>query len=140
MRNRLMICAVLCASLALSACSVKNELPDLSGMGEITVISREEGSGTRDEFENIIGTNGGGTKNIALSTAEISEIISNDKNAVGYTAYSTLVLPESVKAISVNGITPTVEISAAENTPYAEAIILRTAGNCLPQRRIFLRM
>lgn len=128
MRNRLMICAALCVSLTLSACSAKSELPDLSGMGEITVISREEGSGTRDEFENIIGTNGSGTKNIALSTAEVSEIISNDKNAVGYTAFSTAELPESVKAISVNGISPTVENIGSGKYPLCRSYYLAYSG------------
>ena len=138
MRNCLITCAVLCASLALSACSVKNELPDLSGMGEITVISREEGSGTRDEFENIIGTNGGGTKNIALSTAEVSEIISNDKNAVGYTAYSTLVLPESVKAISVNGVSPTEENIGSGKYPLCRSYYLAYSGELSAAETDFL--
>lgn len=128
MRNRLIIGIVLCTALVLSACSAKNELPDLSGMGEITVISREEGSGTRDEFENIIGTNGGGTKNIALSTAEVSDIISNDKNAVGYTAYSTSELPESVNAISVNGIYPTEENIGSGKYPLCRSYYLAYSG------------
>ena len=128
MRNRLILSTVLCAALALSACSAKNELPDLSGMGEITVISREEGSGTRDEFENIIGTTGSGTVNIALSTSEVSEMISRDKNAVGYTAYSTSGLPESVKAISVNGISPTEENIGSGKYPLCRSYYLAYSG------------
>lgn len=138
MRNRLIMCAALCVSLTLSACSAKSELPDLSGMGEITVISREEGSGTRDEFENIIGTNGGGTVNIALSTAEVSEIISNDKNAVGYTAYSTTELPESVKAISVNGISPTEENIGSGKYPLCRSYYLAYNGELSAAETDFL--
>lgn len=138
MRNRLIMCAVLCFSLAMSACSAKNELPDLSGMGEITVISREEGSGTRDEFENIIGTTGGGTKNIALSTAEVSEIISKDKNAVGYIAYSTSELPESVKAVSVNGISPTVENIRSGKYPLCRSYYLAYSGELSDAETDFL--
>lgn len=138
MRNRLIMCAVLCFSLAMSACSAKNELPDLSGMGEITVISREEGSGTRDEFENIIGTNGGGKKNIALSTAEVSEIISKDKNAVGYIAYSTSELPESVKAVSVNGISPTVENIRSGKYPLCRSYYLAYSGELSDAETDFL--
>lgn len=103
MRNGLIISAVLCAALALSACSAKKAIPDLSGMGEITVISREEGSGTRDEFENIIGTGADGTDKIALSAAEVSEMVSSVEGAIGYTAY-TAAASENVKAVSVNGI------------------------------------
>ncbi|MDY4412757.1 MAG: hypothetical protein SPE43_00045 [Ruminococcus sp.] len=140
MRTRLILSVSLCAVIALSACSSESSLPDLSGMGKITVISREEGSGTRDEFENIIGTGAKGTDNIALSTAEVSEIISDDINAVGYTAYNTAELNENVKAVDINGIALPRKISQAENILYAETIILHTAENYPPQKPIFLHM
>lgn len=41
-------------TLLLSGCRHQNELPDLSGLGTITAISREDGSGTKAEFENLI--------------------------------------------------------------------------------------
>lgn len=138
MRNRLILTVGICAVLTLSACAAGNELPDLSGMGKITVISREEGSGTRDEFENIIGTNGGGTENIALSTAEVSDIISNDKNAVGYTAYSTAELPESVKAISVNGISLTEENIGSGKYPLCRSYYLAYSGELSDAETDFL--
>ena len=40
-------------TLLLSGCRHQNELPDLSGLGAITAISREDGSGTKAEFENL---------------------------------------------------------------------------------------
>ncbi|MBP0964630.1 MAG: substrate-binding domain-containing protein [Oscillospiraceae bacterium] len=138
MRNRLILTLGICAVLALSSCSVKNELPDLSGMGEITAISREEGSGTRDEFENIIGTNSSGTVNIALSTAEVSDIISGDKNAVGYAAYSTSELPESVKAVSVNGISPTEENIGSGKYPLCRSYYLAYTGELSAAETDFL--
>lgn len=138
MRNRLILSAALCTMLALSACTAENNMPDLSGMGEITVISREEGSGTRDEFENIIGTNSGGTGNIALSTAEVSDIISSDKNAVGYTAYSTSELPESVKAVSVNGISPTEENIGSGKYPLCRSYYLAYSGELSAAETDFL--
>ena len=138
MRNRLILSAALCTMLALSACTAENNMPDLSGMGEITVISREEGSGTRDEFENIIGTNSGGTGNIALSTAEVSDIISSDKNAVGYTAYSTAILLESVKAVSVNGISPTEENIGSGKYPLCRSYYLAYSGELSAAETDFL--
>lgn len=138
MRNRLIFTVGICALLTLSACSAKSVLPDLSGMGEITVISREEGSGTRDEFENIIGTTGDGTVNIALSTAEVSDIISGDKNAVGYTAYSTAELPESVKAVSVNGIYPTEENIGSGKYPLCRSYYLAYSGELSAAETDFL--
>ncbi|MGN0666625.1 MAG: substrate-binding domain-containing protein [Huintestinicola sp.] len=138
MRNRLIIGTALCAVLVLSACSAENNLPDLSGMGEITVISREEGSGTRDEFENIIGTNAGGTDNIALSTDEVSDIISGNKNAVGYTAYSTSELPESVKTLSVNAIFPTEENIISGKYPLSRSYYLAYSGELSAAETDFL--
>ena len=138
MRNRLILTLGICAVLALSSCSVKNELPDLSGMGEITAISREEGSGPRDDFENIIGTNSSGTVNIALSTAEVSDIISGDKNAVGYAAYSTSELPESVKAVSVNGISPTEENIGSGKYPLCRSYYLAYTGELSAAETDFL--
>ncbi len=138
MRDRLILSTVLCAALVLSACSAKNELPDLSGMGDITVISREEGSGTRDEFENIIGTNSSGTVNIALSTAEVSDIISGDKNAVGYIAYSTIEPSESVSAVSVNGIFPTEKNIASGKYPLCRSYYLAYSGELSDAETDFL--
>lgn len=53
-------------------CCSKNssQLQDFSSMKKINVISREEGSGTRSEFENLINTNSQGTSNIAIETAQ----------------------------------------------------------------------
>ncbi|MGN0587062.1 MAG: substrate-binding domain-containing protein [Oscillospiraceae bacterium] len=138
MRNRLILSAVLCAALALSACSAGNDLPDLSGMGEITVISREEGSGTRDEFESIMDTDAKGTDNIALSTAEVSEMVAADVNAVGYIAYSTASLPENVKAVSVNGVTLSKENISSGKYPLCRSYYLAYSGELSAAETDFL--
>lgn len=122
----------------LCGCSAESELPDLSGMGEITVISREEGSGTRDEFENIIGTNANGTDNIALSTEEVSEIVSSDPDAIGYTAYSTAALPESVKAVSVNGTALTEDNVGSGKYPLCRSYYLTYSGELSAAETDFL--
>lgn len=138
MRTRLILSVSLCAVIALSACSSESSLPDLSGMGKITVISREEGSGTRDEFENIIGTGAKGTDNIALSTAEVSEIISDDINAVGYTAYNTAELNENVKAVDINGIAVTEENISSGKYPLCRNYYLAYSGELSAAETDFL--
>lgn len=138
MRNRLILSAALCAALALSACSGENNLPDLSGMGEITVISREEGSGTRDEFENIIGTTAGGTDNIALSTDEAAEMVAADINAVGYAAYSTVLLSANVKEVSVNGVPLTEENIGSGKYPLCRSYYLSYSGELSAAENDFL--
>lgn len=138
MRNRLILCAVLCSALALSACSVENNMPDMSGLGEITVISREEGSGTRDEFESIIVTDAKGTDNIALSTAEVSEMVAADVNAVGYIAYGTASLHDNVKAVAVNGVTPSEENISSGKYPLCRNYYLAYSGELSAAETDFL--
>lgn len=137
MRDRLILSAVLCAALMLSACASGSGLPDLSGMGGITVVSREEGSGTRDEFENIIGTDAGGTDNIALSAAEVSEMVAADVNAVGYTAYGTA-LSGNVKAVSVNGTALTEENIGSGKYPLCRSYYLAYSGELSAAETDFL--
>lgn len=138
MRKRLILSITLCALLLLSGCGSGNSMPDLSGMGDITVISREEGSGTRNEFENIIGTSSQGTDNVALSTDEVSEMISDDVNALGYTAYSTAELSETVKAVSVNGIALTEETISSGKYPLCRNYYLAYSGELSDAETDFL--
>ncbi|MGN0677233.1 MAG: substrate-binding domain-containing protein [Ruminococcus sp.] len=138
MLKRLILSSVLCSLLFLSACGSENNMPDLSGMGEITVISREEGSGTRGEFENIIGTDSKGTDNVALSTDEVSDMISGDVSSLGYIAYSTAELPETVKAVSVNGIAPTRENISNGKYPLCRNYYLAYSGELSDAETDFL--
>ncbi|MGN0604681.1 MAG: substrate-binding domain-containing protein [Oscillospiraceae bacterium] len=137
MRNGLIISSVLCAAVALSGCTAERTMPDLSKMGEITVISREEGSGTRDEFENIIGTDADGTDKIALSAAEVSGMVSSIKGAVGYTAY-TAAVSDNVKAVSVNGISLTEENIRSGKYPLCRSWYLAYSGELSAAQTDFL--
>lgn len=65
--------------------------------GEIHAYAREEGSGTRAEFEHLTGTTEAGAKELALSTQEMRELVAEDETAVGYVAYSSGVLGASCK-------------------------------------------
>lgn len=92
-------------TLTLGACSSsESALPDLSGLGEITVVTREEGSGTRSEFESLVDTTGEGANEMALSTDEVLELVAGDTNAIGYVAYSALAELEGEDG-GVEGIT-----------------------------------
>lgn len=103
-KGKMMIVTAFCCVL-LASCGNKTALPDLSSMGDVTVVSREEGSGTKAEFERMVGTDGSGTKEIAASTDEVLELVADDKNAVGYAAYSSVLENEDLKIISVDGTT-----------------------------------
>ena len=90
--------------LAMTACQGStSKLPDLSNMGNVVSVSREEGSGTRMEFETLLDTSEAGAKVVATSTDEVQKQVGNDKNAVGYMAYSGNSLSEQTKMIKVDG-------------------------------------
>ena len=73
---------------------------------EIVLIGREAGSGTRDGFESITGTEGACKYRQELtSTGDVITTVSQNPDAVGYASLASL--KNSVKALSVGGVTPT---------------------------------
>lgn len=73
--------------------------------GEIVLIGREAGSGTRDGFESITGTEEKCKyKQELTSTGDVITTVANNPNAIGYASLASV--DESVKAISVNGVAP----------------------------------
>lgn len=74
----------------------------------ITVVSREEGSGTRDAFDSIVGLDELSPKAITQnSTGNVMTKVSGTRNAIGYISLGSL--NDTVKALSINGIAPTAE-------------------------------
>lgn len=76
---------------------------------DIYVISREEGSGTRDEFNDIIlGSRDAetpGVDTVAMGAAEVKTAISGSDKAIGYLGFNYL--GGGVMGIAFNGIAPT---------------------------------
>lgn len=74
----------------------------------ITVVSREEGSGTRDAFDSIVGLDELSPKAITQnSTGNVMTKVSGARNAIGYISLGSL--NDTVKALSINGVAPTAE-------------------------------
>ena len=72
---------------------------------EIVLIGREAGSGTRDGFESITGTEEACQYRQELtSTGDVIATVSQNPNAIGYASLSAV--KESVKALSVGGVAP----------------------------------
>ena len=70
------------------------------------LIGREAGSGTRDGFEAIIGTADKCQYRQELtSTGDVITTVSRNPNAIGYASLASL--KDSVKALTVGGVTPT---------------------------------
>ena len=91
--------------LLLTGCGAKVDVPDMSSMGTINVVSREEGSGTKTEFDNLVDTDAAGTNTVADSTDKVISEVASDKNAIGYIASSKLD-DSGVKVLKVDGVTP----------------------------------
>lgn len=72
---------------------------------EIVLIGREAGSGTRDGFESITGTEDACKYRQELtSTGDVITTVAGNPNAIGYASLASV--KNSVKAISVGGVAP----------------------------------
>lgn len=78
---------------------------------KINVIVREEGSGTRDAFQEIVlGKTSNGTKVafikeaiVQSSTEAVQQTIAQDPNAIGFISFASV---KGTKALTVNGVSP----------------------------------
>ncbi|WP_302212302.1 substrate-binding domain-containing protein [uncultured Ruminococcus sp.] len=112
MKTRTSKLAAVFTSVALAAAM----LASCGGSSDkITVISREDGSGTRGAFIELTGieekdSNGNKTDNtkkdalICKSTDVVLTQVSGDKNAIGYISFGSL--NDTVKALKVEGVEP----------------------------------
>ncbi len=76
--------------------------------GEIVLIGREAGSGTRDGFESITDTEDACQYRQELtSTGDVITAVSQNPNAIGYASLASV--KDSVKALSVNEVEPSEE-------------------------------
>lgn len=72
---------------------------------QIVLIGREAGSGTRDGFESITGTEDSCKYRQELtSTGDVITTVSSNPDAIGYASLASV--KDSVKAVSVDGIIP----------------------------------
>ncbi|MCI7145762.1 MAG: phosphate ABC transporter substrate-binding protein [Clostridiales bacterium] len=73
--------------------------------GEIVLIGREAGSGTRDGFESITETEEQCAYRQELtSTGDVITTVSNNPNAIGYASLAAV--DDTVKPVSVDGVAP----------------------------------
>ena len=100
-------------SLCLTSC-VRYSKESFSRDNRINVISREEGSGTRDAFVNILKiTDDEGYDATILSaeqnasTAVVLMTVQNDPAAIGYISFSAI--NDNVLPVLIDGVAPTIE-------------------------------
>jgi phosphate transport system substrate-binding protein len=119
----------LVAALTLTGCTTNED--------HITVVSREDGSGTHAAFIELFGieekTADGGRKDHTTAEAIIakqSDImmtqVSGDTNAIGYLSLGSL--NETVKAVSIDGVEPSSEAVASGEYAVARPFLIATNG------------
>ena len=114
---------------AMTACGGKDNAEG-SGQGgaPITVVSREDGSGTRGAFTELMGIMVDDVDNttpkaeISQSTSVVMTTVAGNKNAIGYISLASL--DDSVKAIKVDGVEPTVENIKAGSYPVSPFLVV----------------
>ena len=105
--------------------------------GAIAVITREEGSGTRGAFEEMVGFPGqlrlGAVE--GPSTGAVRSNVAGNPNAIGYISVGSI--DGSVRAVAVNGVEPTTANMVAGTYGIARPFIL-LYNNLHPASRQFL--
>lgn len=110
---------------------------DAAELGDIAVISREDGSGTRGAFTEITGllekdANGDEVDNtsedadIQNSTNGVMTTVAGNESAIGYISLGSL--NDTVKALKVEGVEPTAETINAKEYKIARPFLLVTKG------------
>lgn len=107
MKKRILtvLAAAALAAATLVSCGKQNNT--------ITVVSREDGSGTRGAFTELMGIEKDGTDRtyakaeISNSTSVVISTVAGNKNAIGYISLGSL--NDSVKAVKVDNVEATVD-------------------------------
>lgn len=108
--------------------------------GEIVLIGREAGSGTRDGFESITGTKDACKLDQELtSTGGVIEAVAGNPNAIGYASLSAVEGKNTVKAVTVGGVACTEETvlngSYAIQRPFV--LVTKTGETLSPAAQAF---
>jgi phosphate transport system substrate-binding protein len=108
---------------------------------EILVVAREQGSGTRDTFnEDIMGDKKAetpGVNTVAGSNAEIRTALTGSDKAIGYLGFS-YAEDEAVGAITLDGVKPTAETIKDGSYELARKLYFYTFGDAKPRAQAFI--
>lgn len=95
---------------------------------EIVLIGREAGSGTRDGFESITGTEDACAYRQELtSTGDVIATVAQNPGAIGYASLASV--KDAVKAVAVDGVTPTNDTIKNGSYPVQRPFVLVTKAD-----------
>jgi phosphate transport system substrate-binding protein len=106
--------------------------------GRIAVISREEGSGTRSAFEELVSFQGRllAGANESTSTGAIKAGIAQNIDAIGYISLGAV--DNTVRAISVNNVAPTARNVRGGSYRISRPFIILTGNNIHAETTTFV--
>lgn len=111
--------------------------------GTISVISREDGSGTRDAFSELVGVldsnkvdNTTASAVITNSTSVMLTTVAGDENSIGYVSLGSL--NDTVKALAIDGVEPTAETVKDGSYQIARPFNVITGSTTTPAAKDFL--
>jgi len=100
--------------------------------GQIVVVSREDGSGTRDAFQEIVGYKSEelvADATIADGSGNIKTTVSGNKNAIGFVSFSYV--DNTVNAIELNGVKPEEELAKSGEYKLSRPFLIITKKDTL---------
>lgn len=156
MRLRQVTCVACAVALAcsLTACGSGNEdtvesVEGLDELGEVTVVAREEGSGTRSVFSGDVGLietdESGEEVDVTTESATICndaeaviEAVSSDEAAIGYVSLGALDDSSGVKVIAVDGVEPSTDTVKDNSYPLSRDFYIAYVGETTAVEADFL--
>lgn len=130
MKKLITVALILTMVFTMAACGGNNADGEGEGGNPITVVSREDGSGTRGAFTELMGImvddvdNTTPNAEISQSTSVVMTTVAGNKNAIGYVSLASL--DDSVKAIKVDGVEATVDNIKAGTYPVSRPFLVVT--------------
>jgi phosphate transport system substrate-binding protein len=105
---------------------------------EITVVTREEGSGTRGAFQEMVMKKGRIFRGAVVedSNGTVREIVASDPNSIGYISLG--LVNEQVKAVRLEGIKPSRDEIDAGRYRLVRPFLFVTRGPAAPAARNFM--
>ncbi len=106
--------------------------------GPVRPITREEGSGTRESFTNLVmdKTRISRAALVQESNGAVKELVRGDRAAIGYMSLG--LVGDELKALPVDGERPTAENVLAGKYKLARPFLFVTKGTPMPEAREFI--
>ncbi len=159
MRKKNMMCYAIAAALLLGGCGSTQSLEPVEGLdalGKVQVISREEGSGTRSAFAELVGFDEGDDAVKSDATTDDAQIetdadavlvaVSEDVSAVGYVSMGALeesddsgeLAGDGVRVLAVDGEEATLENVKNGKYDLSRPFVLAWSGSLSDLEQDFL--